>query len=494
MLRHRVVNSRNLRRRPRTVTTTEIHMADSTTTTVQQFKTPVLLKVDGSNYVNWESNMEALLRAAGDSYWLMASAGGVPAKDPEKAMTYVLNLLFNSIDPIITQRIYSGKTNEEKTALTKPKELWAALKNYCTSATGASEISAFSKFTTFKFDNSLPAEENLTKFENILYTIQISGTSIPDKLIQAQLIQSLHGEEWTGFKNSISGNPPSTFSALKTRIVTAVIQQSIDKPDVSEVTALMANANIRGRGKRRPNYRQNFRGRGRGRGGPRRYQQREVRTSIKEERYCFNCGKKGHISTDCYSRRNYQRREINAIEGPEVNMTQRGELCDVFDSAEFVVDSGATNHCEHSIKYLNNYQPFSKRVEVKFGDSHSTLAFGQGSIDINFYYRGSRKVCRLLNVLFVPGLRRNLFSISKAAEAGWSFEGNKDCFQLKVKDIVINTTKKGSLYFLKIQGMKGDPTAMATPKKDKVYLNVTEIGSLQKMHEALGHINKVKVK
>ena len=153
---------------------------------------------------------------------------------------------FISIDPIITQRIYSGKTSARKTELIKPKELWAASKNYCTSATGASEISVFSKFTNFKFDNSLPAEDNLTKFENILYTIQINGTSIPDKLIQAQLIQSLHGEEWTGFKNSLSGTSPSTFSDLKTRIVSAVIQQSIDKPSVSEVTALMANTNIVG--------------------------------------------------------------------------------------------------------------------------------------------------------------------------------------------------------------------------------------------------------
>ena len=61
----------------------------------------------------------------------------------------------------------------------------------------------------------------------------------------------------------------------------------------------------------------------------------------------------------------------------------------------------------------------------------------------------------------------------------------------------MNTTKKGSLYYWKVRGIEQVPTAMIKVEKqtDEVCRDdPTEIGSSSRMHEALRHINNMKVK
>ena len=54
--------------------------------------------------------------------------------------------------------------------------------------------------------------------------------------------------------------------------------------------------------------------------------------------------------------------------------------------------------------------------------------------------------------------------------------------------------REDNLYLLRLKKMmKGSQTENSTEGKEKVELNTTEIGSLQAMHEALGHIKEEKV-
>ena len=84
--------------------------------------------------------METLVRAEGDSYWLVVDTGSKPTTNAEKKCEFVLHLLLLSVDSVITQRLHAGKTSGEKTDLTKTNAMWKAIKEYCTSATGGSEI------------------------------------------------------------------------------------------------------------------------------------------------------------------------------------------------------------------------------------------------------------------------------------------------------------------------------------------------------------------
>lgn len=191
----------------------EIHMSDADsskneTASVKyaKFVAPVTLKSDGSNYVSWAITLEALIRAEDQDYWKYLSTDPGPIKGD--SVQFTMYVILHSIEPLIIQKLYQGKTEEEKTNLSSGKKLWTAIKAYCQGTTGASETAAFGEFTVFEYDDSLPVEENLTKFERLVNTIQLTGTTIPDKLVQAQLLRSLCGDQWNSFKSSVSGNPP----------------------------------------------------------------------------------------------------------------------------------------------------------------------------------------------------------------------------------------------------------------------------------------------
>ena len=80
------------------------------------------------------------------------------------------------------------------------------------------------------------------------------------------------------------------------------------------------------------------------------------------------------------------------------------------------MDSGATCHM------CNDKGLFAEFVSLKSpleGDGHVLQAIGRGKVSMQMKLSGwKRSKCRLHDVLYVPKLSYNLFSVSKAAEAG----------------------------------------------------------------------------
>lgn len=100
--------------------------ADTTTTTTPsqkygRFNPSVILKADGSNYTNWAGFLEVLIRAEKDTYWKLITVGGMPALDAAPAEEFIRYIILHSINPVIIQRLYQGKTETEKETLTKAK-------------------------------------------------------------------------------------------------------------------------------------------------------------------------------------------------------------------------------------------------------------------------------------------------------------------------------------------------------------------------------------
>ena len=123
MLRNRAYNRRTTRRRPGVHRTTEINMADTTdsnktaSSKYGKFSAIVILKADGSNYVNWSTITEVLIRAEKETYWSVVTNTGTPADDLEEGSQFCRYIILHSIDPTIIRTIYRGKTDTERTKL-----------------------------------------------------------------------------------------------------------------------------------------------------------------------------------------------------------------------------------------------------------------------------------------------------------------------------------------------------------------------------------------
>ena len=103
---------------------------------------------------------------------------------------------------------------------------------------------------------------------------------------------------------------------------------------------------------------------------------------------------------------------------------------------------------------LHAYKDFETPEPVGLGDGHTVSAIGVGEVKITTQlHNGERVVCWMTDVLYVPKLTNNLFSVHSATSKGntVSFK-HKDCCICNKNGKVIGTgSSLGKLYKLDCQ-------------------------------------------
>ena len=90
---------------------------------------------------------------------------------------------------------------------------------------------------------------------------------------------------------------------------------------------------------------------------------------------------------------------------------------DPFQTEKWLVDSGASSHMMNERSFLVNYREFQTPEKVGLGDGRTVNAVGIGNVHVNMTFNVSKpKKAVMYNVLYVPKLACNLFSVRAAAE------------------------------------------------------------------------------
>lgn len=113
----------------------------------------------------------------------------------------------------------------------------------------------------------------------------------------------------------------------------------------------------------------------------------------------------------------------------------------------WIVDSGAPSQMTPN-EALGNYVYFDKPEMITIGDVTWIEALGEGEIP----FKTKNVTGTLTNVLWIPGLKTNLFSVGKAIELDRAVEFNHQSAQVNFfrdEQIVLSGAKKiGSNYFI----------------------------------------------
>ncbi|KAH7434388.1 hypothetical protein KP509_06G015500 [Ceratopteris richardii] len=88
-------------------------------------------------------------------------------------------------------------------------------------------------------------------------------------------------------------------------------------------------------------------------------------------------------------------------------------LCSLQTSspAEWLLDTGATNHMTPSRHWLDNYTLLTKKIRVYLGDDHCLQAAGIGNMHVSLPSGAS---IIIKDIFHIPCLSRNLVSVSSA--------------------------------------------------------------------------------
>jgi transposase InsO family protein len=174
----------------------------------------------------------------------------------------------------------------------------------------------------------------------------------------------------------------------------------------------------------------------------------------RESRSCYYCGKKGHLKKDCRKRKADMNKEdggrnssaqVVALTATDDNKCAHtlnaGHIYTKDPRDEWAADSGATEHVTGFGELLHNATPVEGVHTVTYGNGEKLAAVARGDI----IFKETNVV--LQDVLYVPGNRINLLSVSKVVTNGANVVFTPDaCVIKKEKKTVMKGIQQGGLY------------------------------------------------
>ena len=206
---------------------------------------------------------------------------------------------------------------------------------------------------------------------------------------------------------------------------------------------------------------------------------------------CFFCGKIGHKRSECPSRKNVEsgkdskktaKKKQNAhFSETEVTFISDSQRENDGDSAKlkWILDSGASDHMVCARNWLCDVQKLEEPVIIKVASGQTLQCRYAGKVNMVANV-GEREIkCTVENVLFVPELSYNLFSIRRVSQLGMQVVFDKDKALIKRDGSVVCTgSRHDRLYELnaKIQTVS------------EVFVAEKSISGEELWHRRFGHI------
>lgn len=346
------------------------------------------------------------------------------------------------------------------------KEMWTALKSTYEQKSENNTYFLQQKYYNFKKEPSDDMATFISKLLEIVHQLRDQEETISDSMVISKILNTMPAE-YSHFNSAWESASAAdrTLTNLKARLMAEEMRLK-SQDQVEEVEALMAKRTF-------PKKTNNKKG----------ISANNKNKSDKPKGKCFKCGKGGHWKRDCPESRKQS-------DGRREGSSSDAFVCCTATSGEqdtWILDSGATDHMSYRREWFENFTEICPEP-VTVGNGEQIMARGKGDINILAFGGNGWIRKRVMGVLFVPELRKNLFSSGKVTDRGHQLNmDNKGCELLRDGNIVAVGVRRRGLFqmlFRTIQPSKLEIAANVAIKKT----------SLRSWHERLGHQNATHVK
>ncbi len=367
---------------------------------------------------------------------------------------------------------------QEKTAAA----LWLKLESICMSKDLTSKMHLKMKLFTHKLQEGGSVLNHLSVFKEIVADLQSMEVKYDDEDLSLILLCSLP-TSFANFRDTIL----YSHDTLTLKEVYEALHAKEKMKQMVSTDGSTSNGEgliVRGRTKEKNSHNSQrdkssngYMGRSKSRG---------------KEKFCRYCKKNNHDISECYKLKNKEKRKGKSNEEGKASVaasdnSSDGETLVAFAGCassgdEWIIDSAASFHiCIHR-DWFTTYNSVQDAGSVRMGDDNPRPIVGIGSIMIKMH---DGIVRTLTDVRHVPGMKRNLISLSTLDNKGYDWSGGDGILKVKKGSLIVmkGDLKSANLYHLRGTTITGDAAVSSHSLSDSDATNL--------WHMRLGHMSEL---
>lgn len=388
----------------------------------QQQSSSVLKLSGGDNWAVWKFTIEVILKGKG--CYDVLSGTAPPAEDEKASVSW--STKDAKAQEIIVTKMEAGPLTHILSC-TSAASMWIKLKSVYEKESVVSIHLLQQKFFSMQFGED-SVSTFMSKLEDIKTKLKQAGEPLSEKMIITKILMTLP-EKYKHFRSAWESVPieKQTIEELTSRLL--IEEERFDSPNESAVALASVSRQDKDKLKcftcgKEGHFSRNC---------------VQNKKNKRETRFCHYCKKRGHLIADCKalkSKKKEKQEEVNAFMCSSEQNCERDLIC-------WYMDTGASEHmcCERQL--FRSLDEKQKSAKVTVGDGKTLNVMGCGTVEL-FAWNGQKFIKTVLNnVLYVPELQFNLFSVGTVMDRGvYLVSDEKQCEFLNIKGEVCAIAKR----------------------------------------------------
>lgn len=441
-------------------------------------------RFDGKNYQAWKFKITAVLLA--NEIFDVVDGTRTKPTDAEGSNAAQMRTWIKD-NARATAIIASAMQDEQVTSVlvcATAKDMWDTLVTMHEQKS-ASNIGALTqRYYSYKMSSSDSIIQHVIAVQNMASQLRDLGETVSDAAIIAKILSSLI-PKFNVFKTAWDSvdSGRQTIPNLVERLIREEANLS-EEGETARALAVTKRSNLKG--------------------GTKLKNKEKKHKKSRDDIECFRCQEKGHYASQCDKKRS-QGENVNTYKGQSsggcafmVNTTEQAgealtassrqqqlsprqmqQLMDDDNKEAWITDCGASDHTTFRSDWLEELQSVTGET-VALGDDGVCEVKGVGKVRIEKFVNGKWEHGVIENVLLVPRVTRNLFSVGVCTKKG---------FRVSFDDENVEVSRRGVVHATGAKQTNGLCRMFFRRPKLKREVNVATL-DLKTWHERLGHKHK----